>query len=228
MGKKDVNGQMNEAEVAADEPAAEPAQTASEAAASEAASSEAAPSETAVSEEAAVAEAEATDEASPPAPVQPVDPLEQLADELRKTKDQLLRQAAEYQNFRRRTERERAEWSQRARIPVLEPMLTVLDDFRRSLDASEQVEQQETPGPAYKALKEGVDLVYKNFNEALSRLGVEYIEAVGQPFDENLHEAMMQMPAPDGTAPGIVLQEIQRGYRLGDRVLRHSKVIVAA
>ena len=107
-------------------------------------------------------------------------------------------------------------------------MLNVHDDFRRSLDASEQVEQQETPGPAYKALKEGVDLVYQNFVEALKKLGVEYIEAVGQPFDEHLHEAMMQMPAPDGTAPGIVLQEIQRGYRLGNRVLRHSKVIVAA
>ena len=111
MGKKDVNGQMNEAEVAANEPAAEPAQAPSEAVASEASASEAAASE-------AAPVAEATGEAPPPAPAESVDPLEQLAGELRKTKDQLLRQAAEYQNFRRRTERERAEWSQRARIPV--------------------------------------------------------------------------------------------------------------
>ena len=216
MGKEDVNGQMNEIEAAAGEHPAEPAQAASETAAPDGVAADAA------------TVAEATDEAMPPPPEEPIDPTEQLAEELRKTKDQLLRQAAEYQNFRRRTEKERAEWTPRARMPVIESMLDVLDDFRRSLDASEQVEQQETPGPAYKALKEGVDLVYQNFVEALKKFGVEYIEAVGQPFDENLHEALMQMPAPEGTEPGIIVQEIQRGYRLGDRVLRHSKVIVAA
>ena len=214
MGKKDVNGQMDEGAASVGEQAAEPAQAAAEKATPDATATETAPSE------AAAADAPPADTADPAAP---------LAEELRKTKDQLLRQAAEYQNFRRRTERERAEWTQRARMPVLEAMLNVLDDFRRSLDASEQVEQQEEmPGPAYRALKEGVELVYQNFSEALTKLGVEYIEAVGRPFDEHLHEAMMQMPAPEGTAPGIVLQEIQRGYRLGDRVLRHSKVIVAA
>ena len=207
MGKKDVNGQVDEGTAPVGEQPTEPAQ-----AASETATSDAAP---------------AAGAATPP-PADAADPAAALADELRRTKDQLLRQAAEYQNFRRRTEKERAGWTQRARMPVLEAMLNVLDDFRRSLDASEQVEQQETPGPAYKALKEGVDLVYKNFSEALKKLGVEYIEAVGQPFDEHLHEALMQMPAPEGTEPGIIVQEIQRGYRLGDRVLRHSKVIVAA
>ena len=155
MGKKDVNGQMKEVEAAANEHPAEPAQEASEAAATEAAATEAA------------AVVEATDGAVSPAPVEPVDPTEQLADELSKTKDQLLRQAAEFQNYRRRTEKERAEWAQRAQIPVIEMMLNVLDDFRRSLDASEQVEQQETPGPAYKALKEGVDLLPVASNQVL-------------------------------------------------------------
>ena len=62
--------------------------------------------------------------------------------------------------------------------------------------------------------------VYQNFSNALEKMGVQYIEAVGRPFDVHLHEAMMQMPAPEGTPPGTVLGEIQRGYRLGDRVLR--------
>ena len=215
MGKKNVNGQMPDVEAEVDQGASEPAQ----------------PASNEISPAAAEASAAETANEAPPkpvAPVDPVDPVEQLTQDLQRTKDQLLRQAAEYQNYRRRTEKERAEWVRRAQIPVIESMLTVLDDFRRSLDASEQVEQQETPGPAYQALKEGVELVYKNFAGALEKLGVEYIEAVGQPFNENLHEALMQMPASDDAAPGIIVQEIQRGYRLGDRVLRHSKVIVAA
>ena len=213
MGKKNVNGQMPDVEAEVDQGASEPAQPASNEAPAPAAEAPTA--------------AEAVEE-TPPKPAAPVDPVGQLTEELQRTKDQLLRQAAEYQNYRRRTEKERAEWGRRAQIPVIESMLTVLDDFRRSLDASEQVEQQETPGPAYQVLKEGVELVYKNFAGALEKLGVEYIEAVGQPFDENLHEALMQMPASDDAEPGIIVQEIQRGYRLGDRVLRHSKVIVAA
>jgi len=197
MSKKDVNGQIQEAEeaLAGSATAAGPDAPAS----ADAASTEDAP------------EAAAT-----------------LARELAQAKDQLLRQAAEFQNYRRRTEKERGEWVLRGQAQVIEPMLTVLDDFMRSLEASQQVEQQETPGPAYQALKEGVELVYQNFQDTLAKLGVEAIDAVGQPFDERLHEAMMQMPAPEGTASGIVLQEIQRGYRLGERVLRHARVIVAA
>ena len=148
--------------------------------------------------------------------------------ELQKIRDQLLRQAAEYQNYRRRTDKERAEWARRARITVIDAMLTVLDDFRRSLDAAELLEQTETPGPTYQALKDGVGLVYKNFADALEKFGVEVMEAKGEPFDENLHEALMQVPAPDDVEPGVVVEEIQRGYRLGDLVLRHAKVIVAA
>lgn len=184
-----------------------------------------------------VEQAPAADEAgtdAPPAPEAAVDAetiaalLEQRTLELAQTKDQLLRQAAEFQNYRRRTDREKASLVQRGQAQVIEPLLGILDDFRRSLDASAQVEQQEDPGPAYQALKAGVELVYQNFSDALRRLGVEPIEAVGRPFDENEHEALMQQPAPDDTASGTVLHELQRGYRLGDRILRHAKVVVAA
>ena len=153
---------------------------------------------------------------------------EDLTIELQKAREQVLRQVAEFQNYRRRMEREYATQLQRGRIQAIEPMLNVLDDFRRSLDAAEQVAEQNEGGAAYDALKAGVELVYQNFSDVLKKLGVEYIDAVGQPFDENLHEALMQQPAPEGTEPGTVLAEMQRGYRLGDRVLRHSRVIVAA
>lgn len=154
--------------------------------------------------------------------------LEQLRQELGLTKDQLLRQAAEYKNFRRRTEKERAQLLDRGRSDVIERMLDVLDDFRRALEAAGQAEQQDEAGPAYQALKQGVEMVYQKLSDELIKLGVERIEAEGQPFDEHLHEALMSQPAPEGTAPGTVLHEIQRGYRLGDRVLRHAKVVVAA
>lgn len=156
------------------------------------------------------------------------DDTSDLTAELQQAREQVLRQAAEFQNYRRRMEREYATQLQRGRIQVIEPMLDVLDDFRRSLDAAEQVAEQNEGGAAYEALKAGVELVYQNFSDVLKKLGVEYIEAVGQPFDENLHEALMQQPAPEGTEPGTVLAEMQRGYRLGDRVLRHSRVIVAS
>lgn len=209
MGKKEGNGQAQEAvsDVGTESP--EQAQ----------ATQEAAP--TVATDKSTVDEATA-------ASVETPEEVEQLIRDFQQTKDQLLRQAAEYQNYRRRTEKERSEWIRRGQIQVIEPLLNVLDDFRRSLDASQQVEEQETPGPAYQALRDGVELVYQNLSDTLKKMGVETIEAVGQPFDEHLHEAMMQMPAPEGTAPGVVLQEIQRGYRLGDRVLRHSRVIVAA
>ena len=176
--------------------------------------------------------AEATETAEIPSAETPAAHAEQqldaLARELDRAKDQLLRQAAEFQNYRRRTERERATLLERGRSEVITPLLDVLDDFRRSLEAAAQAEEKEQGGPAHQALRAGVELVYQNFSSALERLGVERIEAVGQPFDEHLHEAMMQQPAPEGTAPGTVLDEIQRGYRLGDRILRHARVVVAS
>ncbi len=200
MPKKDVNGQIQQVEAAGD-PQQQPA-----------------PEEAPAPQEAA--------DARPEAPA--AEAAQRLAEELEQTREQLLRHVAEFQNYRRRVDRERATLLQRGRTEVIEPMLNVLDDFRRSLEASAQVEQQDEPGPAYQALKEGVELVYRNLSDVLTKLGVEYIEAVGKPFDEHEHEAMMQLPAPEGTEPGTVLEELQRGYRLGDRILRHARVVVAA
>ncbi len=212
MGKKDVDGQVQQVKAdAGTDPVPEP---------------ETAPDKTIVGvHEPVVTEAVGED----PVVEETLDLAEQMTLDLQQMKDQLLRQVAEFQNYRRRVDKERATWQQRAQIQVIEPMLAVLDDFRRSLDMlEEQGDSQKTTDPAYTTLKKGIELVYQNFSNALEKLGVEYIEAMGHPFDEHLHEAMMQMPAPEGTAPGTIVGEIQRGYRLGDRVLRYSRVVVAA
>lgn len=141
--------------------------------------------------------------------------------------ERLLRVTAEYDNYRRRSVADRQEAVRQGRQTALVPMLEVFDDLTRSLDAARRAAQQDAGSTAFEALSEGVELVHQKFQDALSKVGVTHIEAVGEPFSEDLHEAMMQQPAPEGTASGTVLAEIQPGYRLGDRVLRHARVIVA-
>lgn len=154
--------------------------------------------------------------------------IESLRQELESSQEQLLRNAAEFQNYRRRTEQEKAQLVGFGKTLVIQQFLDIVDDFQRSLEAAEQVERNDSEsGSAYRALKEGVDLVYRKFVDGLTKLGVQPIEAVGRPFDENEHEAMMQQPDTDA-APGTVIEELQKGYRMGDRILRHAKVIVAA
>ncbi|HLA63673.1 MAG TPA: nucleotide exchange factor GrpE [Rhodothermales bacterium] len=160
---------------------------------------------------------------------------ERLRAEVKDLQDQLLRRAAEFQNYRRRTEGELGQAASRGREEVVGMLLDVYDDLRRSIDAASRAAAQEvgagegSSGPAFDALRQGVELVYRKFGDALMRLGVEAIEAVGHPFDEHLHEAIMQQPSTGPDAPaGTVLAEIQPGYRMGDRVLRHARVIVAS
>ncbi|MBN8587180.1 MAG: nucleotide exchange factor GrpE [Rhodothermia bacterium] len=151
-----------------------------------------------------------------------------LQEEVSQLKDMLTRQVADFQNYRRRMEQESARQKQFGREEVLMGFLEVYDDFRRSMEAAEKVEEQSNNQPAFLALKSGVALIFENFSKQLNRLSVETIVAVGQPFDENFHEALMQQPAPEGTASGTVLNELQTGYKIGERVIRHAKVIVAA
>ncbi len=154
--------------------------------------------------------------------------VETLESELATVRDQLYRQVAEFQNYRRRTEQEKAILVDIGKGMVIQQLLDVVDDLERSIEAASQVDG-ESKGirDAFTGLKDGVQLVYQKFTGEMTRLGVEPIDSVGVPFDEALHEAMLQMPAPEGTQPGLVLQVVQKGYRLGDRVLRHARVIVA-
>jgi molecular chaperone GrpE len=149
---------------------------------------------------------------------------EAMRAELARMNDLFLRQAAEFQNFRRRTERDRMAFYASGKVEAIRPLLDIMDDFERTVSASEGIDSAE---PAVRSLIEGVNLIYRKLADTLKALGVHRIEAKGMPFTEDEHEAMLQQPAPEGVEPGTVIDELQAGYRLDDRVLRHSKVIVA-
>ncbi len=163
-------------------------------------------------------------------PDEPLDPVAELEEEVSSLRERLLRQAAEFQNFRKRVDQERKSDVKFGQSLVLQQFLDVYDDLRRSLEAARDADDGEdaASNPVFVALREGMDLVFKKFSDELERFGVQPIDAVGKPFNEDEHEAMLQQPAPNGTAAGIVLEEIQKGYRMGDRVLRHTKVVVSA
>ncbi len=153
--------------------------------------------------------------------------VESLKDERDELNERLLRKAAEFDNFRRRMKREKERRYTNGKLDVIEPLLEVVDDFERSMEATKDLEDAQDAESAYESLKGGVEMVFRKFRDTLETLGVEPIEAEGEPFDENLHEAMMRQPTDDAE-PGTVLHEIRKGYRMGDRVVRHSRVVVAA
>jgi len=153
--------------------------------------------------------------------------LEVLRQEYAALEDRLLRQAADFQNFRRRAFEDRAVALEAGRNQIALPMLDVLDDLRRSLEAADSA-SNERDGNAFGALHNGVRLVYEKFVSELDRLGIREMTVVGTRFDEELHEAILQQPAPEGVEPGTVLNEVQKGYTIGDRVLRHARVVVAS
>jgi len=135
--------------------------------------------------------------------------------------DKLLRRQAEFENYRRRVERERGELYQHGRDDVLVQFLPVVDNFERALSSLETSE-----GDA-EALRHGVELIHKQFKDALSKFGLEPVEAVGQTFDPHVHEAVTT-EATDKHKENTVIEEFERGYKIGDRLLRPAKVKVAS
>lgn len=135
-------------------------------------------------------------------------------------KDKWLRVEADLQNFRRRAVRDREESVARAEENVLLDVIGLLDDLERAL-AAMSAEQ------AGEAWAQGVALTAQRMRDMLARHGVTPIAAVGEPFDPSLHEALLEIPAPEGIAPGSVAQEAQKGYRRGERALRAARVVVA-
>ncbi len=133
--------------------------------------------------------------------------------------DSHLRLMAEFDNYRKRTLREKADLIKSGGEGALKNLLPVVDDFERAL------QNIRTSGEV-EAVKEGVELIYSKFVAYLSRQGVKAIEAVGQPFNTEMFEAVATIPAPEPDQKGKVLDCIQTGYMLNDRVLRHAKVVV--
>ncbi len=143
-----------------------------------------------------------------------VDALERERDEYL---DSLQRLKAEFDNYRKRTAREQESFTAWASEKLLKELLPVLDDLERALEAAEEHEEAK--------LEEGVRLVHRSLLDALQKQGLELIETSGA-FDPHVHEALLTQPAGDAE-PGSVLQVLQKGYRLGDRVLRPARVVVA-
>ena len=145
-------------------------------------------------------------------------------DELR---DKLLRAQAETDNVRKRAAREQSEGRKYAAVPLAKSLLPGLDDLRRAVDAAKA--SRDAGADAEKLAEDlvgGVSATLTSLEKALAEHGIEPIPAVGEPFDPNRHEALAQAPSLEHT-PGTVIQEAQRGYAAGDRVLRPSHVIVA-
>ena len=143
-------------------------------------------------------------------------PLQRERDEL---KDLLLRKTAEFDNYRKRTDRERQSLSDAISAGVLEEMLPLVDDLERAL----RIDEGEAATEGY---RRGVELILKGMQEILRKRGVRPIEAVGADFDPHVHEAVIYEPA-EGRRDGEIVEDFRRGYMLGDRLLRPSMVKVA-
>jgi molecular chaperone GrpE len=145
---------------------------------------------------------------------------ESLKAQLAEANEAFLRARADFANFKRRTEEERESLKQFLQADILTRLLTVVDDFERALSAAAQTSD-------YEKLVGGVEGIHRKLNDLLIREGVEAIEAVGQPFDPNLHNAVLRDESGEHEE-NTVVEELQRGYTLGGKVLRPTLVKVAA
>jgi molecular chaperone GrpE len=143
----------------------------------------------------------------------------ELENGLKEMTDKFLRLSAEFDNYRKRTLRERIELTKTASESVLLGILPVIDDFERAMKSIEQ-------GLDFEATKEGILLIYNKFNEFSKQNGITEINAAGQLFDTALHEALTKIPAPPEDMKGKIVDVIQKGYYLNDKVIRFAKVVV--
>ena len=149
------------------------------------------------------------------------DPLESAKQEIAELKDKYLRLYADFENFRRRTSKEKLELLSTAGADMVKQILPVVDDFERakvSFDSSTDIV----------ALKEGVDLIYTKLFKTLESKGLKPMQSKGETFDVEIHESIAQFPAPSEDLKGKVIDEIEKGYYLNDKVIRYAKVIVGA
>ena len=150
--------------------------------------------------------------------------LKRVEAENAELKDRLARRQADFENYRKRVERERSETYNRVVGDVAAKLLPVLDNLKRALDAEASVESAESD--EFRHFLSGVDLIYKQLNGVLEALGVKPIAAVGEQFNPHIHEAVVT-EATDDYEPDTVMQEIVAGYRLGDKLIRPALVKVA-
>lgn len=146
------------------------------------------------------------------------DEISQLKNEIEELKDKYLRIFAEFDNFRKRSMKEKLELMQTAGRETIEAMLTVLDDFDRAKKIAE------TPG-SKEVFSEGVDLVYQKLYGVLASKGLKPMESTGQQFDAELHEAVTEIDVPNEELKGKVIDTLEKGYLLNDKIIRYAKVV---
>lgn len=151
--------------------------------------------------------------------------LKRLQQELAEAKESLARRQADFENYRKRIERERGEAHQRVVGDVARKLLPVLDNLGRALDAEKTVQSNESK--EFRHFLHGVELINRQLTDVLESLGVQPIASVGERFDPHIHEAVVTEPS-DKYEPDTVSEELARGYRIGDRLLRPAMVKVAA
>ncbi|CCY89707.1 protein GrpE [Bacteroides sp. CAG:1076] len=150
--------------------------------------------------------------------------LEKELEEAKKTieeqKDKYLRLSAEFDNYRKRTMKEKAELIKNGGEKAISAILPILDDLERALQNMQKADNVQ-------AMYEGLDLIFQKFHKVLAQEGLQKMEPVGETFDTDYHEAIALVPAPDEAQKGKVLDCVQTGYKLNDKVIRHAKVVVA-
>lgn len=167
------------------------------------------------------AEAEAKEEVKEE-PKEEKSDLEKAQEELAESKDKYLRMYSEFENFRRRTAKEKLDLVGTANEGLIVSLLSVLDDFERA-------DKSMTDDADVKSVKEGVDLIYNKFKSILEQKGMKQIEVdKGSEFDVEFHEAITQIPAPEDDLKGKVVDVIEKGYQLNDKVIRFAKVVTGA
>ena len=146
--------------------------------------------------------------------------LEKANEQIEEQKDKYLRLSAEFDNYRKRTMKEKAELILNGGEKSISSILPIVDDFERALKNMETATD-------VAAVKEGVELIYNKFMSVLGQNGVKVIETKEQPLDTDYHEAIAVIPAPNEALKGKILDCVQTGYKLNDKVIRHAKVVVA-
>lgn len=147
------------------------------------------------------------------------DELNRLLSELAESKDKYIRLSAEFDNYRRRTLKEKMDLTKTAGEDLMLKILPVVDDFERAMGSMREAKD-------CNAIFDGITLIYNKFKEFLTQQGVKEIEAFHQEFDTDLHEALTKIPAPKKKLKGKVVDVVEKGYRLNDKVIRFSKVVI--
>lgn len=148
-----------------------------------------------------------------------VDPAAELQKQLDEAKDKYVRLSAEFDNYRKRTQREKMDLIKYGSEDVIKSFLPLIDDFDRAIKHSETAKDVE-------AMRQGLVLIQGKFKDFLKSSGVQEIEAMGQELDTDMHEAITKIPSPDEKLKGKIVDVVEKGYKLNDKVIRFSKVVI--